>query len=92
MHILGSSTDRDNGYRLYMELSEVMRTTFSCRQWTDEPVDDATIYRILDNARFAPNGGNRQGWHVTVVKDRACLLYTSPSPRDRTRSRMPSSA
>ena len=24
--------------------------------------------------------------------DRACLLYTSPSPRDRTRSRMPSSA
>ena len=28
------------------------------------------------------------------VNDRilACLLYTSPSPRDRTRSRMPSSA
>ena len=24
--------------------------------------------------------------------DNACLLYTSPSPRDRTRSRMPSSA
>ena len=24
--------------------------------------------------------------------DRTCLLYTSPSPRDRTRSRMPSSA
>ena len=24
--------------------------------------------------------------------DRCCLLYTSPSPRDRTRSRMPSSA
>ena len=27
-----------------------------------------------------------------VVKDINCLLYTSPSPRDRTRSRMPSSA
>ena len=24
--------------------------------------------------------------------DKICLLYTSPSPRDRTRSRMPSSA
>ena len=24
--------------------------------------------------------------------DKSCLLYTSPSPRDRTRSRMPSSA
>ena len=28
--------------------------------------------------------------HVPMIK--ACLLYTSPSPRDRTRSRMPSSA
>ena len=27
-----------------------------------------------------------------VVKDMACLLYTSPSPRDRLLSRMPSSA
>ena len=33
---------------------------------------------------------------VRLIKDREeynnCLLYTSPSPRDRTRSRMPSSA
>ena len=29
--------------------------------------------------------------HVTYVRN-ICLLYTSPSPRDRTRSRMPSSA
>ena len=28
----------------------------------------------------------------TCVKGKDCLLYTSPSPRDRTRSRMPSSA
>ena len=27
-----------------------------------------------------------------LVDPKACLLYTSPSPRDRTRSRMPSSA
>ena len=27
-----------------------------------------------------------------VTNDIGCLLYTSPSPRDRTRSRMPSSA
>ena len=27
-----------------------------------------------------------------AVLSKACLLYTSPSPRDRTRSRMPSSA
>ena len=29
-------------------------------------------------------------WDRAYAKD--CLLYTSPSPRDRTRSRMPSSA
>ena len=27
-----------------------------------------------------------------LARQKACLLYTSPSPRDRTRSRMPSSA
>ena len=27
-----------------------------------------------------------------LAQDNSCLLYTSPSPRDRTRSRMPSSA
>ena len=30
--------------------------------------------------------------HVTVTPTSACLLYTSPSPRDRQKSRMPSSA
>ena len=29
---------------------------------------------------------------VVEPRDNPCLLYTSPSPRDRTRSRMPSSA
>ena len=27
-----------------------------------------------------------------IIRHNVCLLYTSPSPRDRTRSRMPSSA
>ena len=30
--------------------------------------------------------------NVTISRLYNCLLYTSPSPRDRTRSRMPSSA
>ena len=52
-----------------MELREVMRTTFAAREFLDEPVDDETLRRILDNARFAPSGGNRQGWHVIVLRD-----------------------
>ena len=31
-------------------------------------------------------------WYFVLDKIWTCLLYTSPSPRDRTRSRMPSSA
>ena len=33
-----------------------------------------------------------QGLPSLVISFSVCLLYTSPSPRDRTRSRMPSSA
>ena len=40
--------------------------------------EDASRFKVLDNGDSA--------------NSRVCLLYTSPSPRDRTRSRMPSSA
>ena len=54
-----------------MELYAVMRTTFAARDFTDDPLPDETLYKILNNARFAPSGGNRQGWRVLVVRDRA---------------------
>lgn len=52
-----------------MELYDVMRTTFAAREFTDEPVPDVALRKILENARFAPSGGNRQGWKVIVVRD-----------------------
>ena len=52
-----------------MELYEAMRTTFACREFTDDPVSDEALHRILDAARFAPSGGNRQGNRVVVVRD-----------------------
>jgi nitroreductase len=54
-----------------MELAEVMRTAGSTRRHLSDPVPDEIIFRILDNARFAPSGGNRQGWRVIVVRDPA---------------------
>jgi nitroreductase len=54
-----------------MELYDVMRTTFSAREFTDDPLPDDVLYRILDNARFAASGGNRQGWKVIVVREMA---------------------
>src|ERR1700749_2702077 len=46
-----------------------MRTTFAAREFTDDPVPDDVLRRVFDNARFAPSGGNRQGAHITVVRD-----------------------
>jgi len=51
-----------------VELSEVMRTTFAAREFLAQEVTNEQIGRILDNARFAPSGGNRQGWKVIVVR------------------------
>jgi len=58
-----------------MELYDVMRTTFAARDYTGEDVPDAVLYEILENARFAPSGGNRQGNRVIIVRD--------PATRDR---------
>jgi nitroreductase len=54
-----------------MELVQAMRTTPSTREFTDDPLPDEVLYGILDHARFAPNGGNRQAWRVVVVRDPA---------------------
>ena len=54
-----------------MELSQALRSTGAVREFTDAPVPDDVLYRLLDTARFAPNGGNRQAWHVIVVRDPA---------------------
>ncbi|WP_328355118.1 nitroreductase family protein [Mycobacterium sp. NBC_00419] len=52
-----------------MDLIETLRSTGTVRDFTDEPVPDAVLARILDTARFAPSGGNAQAWRVVVVKD-----------------------
>ena len=52
-----------------MELYDVMRTTFAARDYTGDPLPDEVLHEILENARFAPSGGNRQGNRVIVVRD-----------------------
>jgi nitroreductase len=54
-----------------IDLLPTLRTTGSVRDFLPEPVSDDAVTRILDTARFAPSGGNRQGWRVVVVRDPA---------------------
>ncbi len=60
-----------------MELDEALRSTGAVRDFTDHPVDDAVVARVLDTARFAPSGANAQAWRIVVIKD--------PSKRRRLR-------
>ena len=45
------------------------------------------LIKVFSSFFFA-NNDTKTPFYITLI----CLLYTSPSPRDRTRSRMPSSA
>ncbi len=54
-----------------MDIVTTLRTTGATRAFTDEPVADDVVHDLLDDARFAPSGGNRQPWRVAVVKNPA---------------------
>ena len=51
-----------------------------------------TVHRVLNIEQIEAYKSNPPTLFHRGDPNRFCLLYTSPSPRDRTRSRMPSSA
>jgi hypothetical protein len=61
---------------------------------------DLPEYTLPKNKVFKKNGKLKDKFYkkellklqIELVKLQTCLLYTSPSPRDRQKSRMPSSA
>src|SRR5665811_547142 len=59
-------------------------------RWARDPGGVVDELRLLDPARLARLDASNPRRVIRALE--ACLLYTSPSPRDRTRSRMPSSA
>ena len=57
----------------------------------------APLFKLSSSAenqvnQLLSNNPNAKGLKIGLNTKGCCLLYTSPSPRDRTRSRMPSSA
>ena len=59
------------------------------------PIASGTAANALALATLTPSFGNvycHKLAHINMDECGACLLYTSPSPRDRQKSRMPSSA
>lgn len=50
-----------------MKVSEALKSRITCRAFLDKPVPEATVRQILEEAKYAPSGGNLQPWHVYVL-------------------------
>ncbi|MFO7959083.1 MAG: nitroreductase family protein [Candidatus Brocadiia bacterium] len=52
-----------------MDAYEALMTRRSIRSYTDEPVSDEDVEKILRAAMAAPSAGNEQQWHFVVIRD-----------------------
>lgn len=52
-----------------MELYDAMRTMHANRFYAPDPVPDEVFYEAIENARFGPQGGNRQPVRFIIVRD-----------------------
>ena len=62
------------------------------KEGTISSIDPKANKAIVDGVNMAIRHTRQSQTSQGGRLPKACLLYTSPSPRDRTRSRMPSSA
>lgn len=54
-----------------MEFDQVIRQRYAVRSYQDRPVEEDKLQRVLEAARLAPSGSNRQPWKFVVVRDAA---------------------
>ena len=83
--LLGGLGDRVVGLISIKVISKLLRRPFYIL-WNKEDIKEYIDYSEYDYELLEPPNGSSRLYNYI------CLLYTSPSPRDRTRSRMPSSA
>jgi nitroreductase len=53
------------------DLFTVIRSQRACRAFSDAPVTDSLVARVLEAATYAPSAENRQPWELVVVRDAA---------------------
>jgi nitroreductase len=65
-----------------VELQDVIMRRRMVRNYTAEPIDQAVVERILDNATHAPSAGFSQGWAFLVLEDKDDreLFWRSTTP------------
>ncbi len=58
-------------YTLAEATMKVIQDRRSIREWTEEPVSEEDIVKILEAGRQAPSGENAQPWRFIIIKDPA---------------------
>lgn len=53
-----------------MEVSQAIRSRYSCRTYADKPLETDTLRAILEAARQAPSAKNLQDWRFVAVTDK----------------------
>jgi len=66
-----------------VDVFEAIAARYSVRGYRPEPVDDATLERVLEAARRAPTASNRQPFRIVVVHtegrtDELLRIYRAP--------------
>jgi nitroreductase len=51
-----------------MELFETIQNRFSCRAFSDVPVENEKMKKLLDAINLAPSAGNKQAYKIAVVR------------------------
>ena len=80
-HLISIESDRDADYNLYFQMQNQLMEAYSQLRNETAQKKYHRDYALLNNDQ-----------KEQVRNICPCLLYTSPSPRDRQKSRMPSSA
>ncbi|HBG9031155.1 TPA: nitroreductase family protein, partial [Clostridioides difficile] len=56
-----------------MNFVELAKKRYSCRNYQDRKVEKEKLDKVLDVARIAPTGGNRQPQRLIVIQEKEGL-------------------
>ncbi|HOK24317.1 MAG TPA: nitroreductase family protein [Coprothermobacter proteolyticus] len=67
----------------FEELSQLIKSRRSVRNWQDKDVPDEVLKQALELATYAPSGMNYQGWKFVVVKNKDMINTIADAVRSR---------
>jgi len=67
-----------------LDVFEAIKGRRSVRAFTDEPISDEEVMKLIDAARWAPSAGNIQPWEFVVVRDARIKRELSTAALDQT--------